>query len=272
LDNRLIISEEKKILTEIKEYLKPFYIEAFTDKGKDKNMKRMEIEGNKQKQNTKIMKTRKKIKSGEENFMPPSDYEESSSESIQSEIESPESPQKRKPRPEEYKNLFTSPAPTLNPETNNKSSESHETNLNISLNPSDSVSQISCSNISGKRPRKKLDLWDDFTKIADKEGFEKFKCKLCNNQTYSINTSTSILKRHIALCKQKIMEEENRISQNNKITSFYQKKTDAFSNEKAYDLTVNFIIKNHLPLSLVDNKEFLDLTKYLNKDYKLVCK
>jgi len=97
----------------------------------------MEIEGKKQINLSKIMKTRKKLKRGEENYLPSSDYEESSSESIQSDIELPESPPKSpksKHRPEEYKNQLTSLPQSLNPDFNNKGTGSHETNLNICLN------------------------------------------------------------------------------------------------------------------------------------------
>lgn len=47
---------------------------------------------------------------------------------------------------------------------------------------------------------------------------------------------------------------------------------ESFNNEKANELTANFIVNNHLPLSLIDNNEFFEFTKYLNKDYKSVCR
>ena len=92
---------------------------------------------------------------------------------------------------------------------------------NVSINPSDSASQLTkTSSISQKnskigRRKKKLQLWDEFITTKDSNGVDRLTCKYCKKD-YSIRTSSSLLKPHIEACK---AEENAKIEKkkNNKL-------------------------------------------------------
>ena len=64
-------------------------------------------------------------------------------------------------------------------------------------------------------------------------------------------------------------------SKKKKITNYFPSSNEKqlkFSNETANDVIIKYIIANHLPFSTIENTEFLELLKYLNKDVKPICR
>jgi hypothetical protein len=217
-----------------------------------KNTKRMEIEGKQKEPSKNTMNLRKKIKksniSDEEEYIPQSDFRESSS-SVSSNLEESEFIPKIKHMYDETKDQHKSLDPAINVELPRIINTGYNDKMDTNINPSDSISQVTGTEYSGKRPRKRLSTWNDIISIQDEKGLEKFQCTICKKQTYSVYTSTSILKQHNEKCKLRI----SILGKKDKITNFFPKlQTEAFesfSTDNAHELTVNLIIKNHLPFS-----------------------
>lgn len=156
----------------------------------------MEIERNKKPIGNPI-KTRKRIKrsqdEGDDIYMPsennpseegsedcfPSDYEETGKlEKDQYKLKAIGYKKDSRGKP---KQKYQSPTPkTLIQEK-----------MDLSVHPSDSVSQVTDSRINEEKKKKKLELRENLTQYQRSDGKERLQCKLCLIKTYSLNTSST---------------------------------------------------------------------------------
>ena len=121
--------------------------------------------------------------------MLPSDYDDSLSENIPSDMDV--SPHLIS-RAESKKKKFKSSPQEVDMEWVFNLEEKIENKFLSPINPSDSVSQISGAEISRKGVKKKLKIWNNIDRSGD-----RFKCLICLSQTYSKNTSVSTIKQHV---------------------------------------------------------------------------
>ena len=125
--------------------------------------------------------------------------------------------------------------------------------------------------------RGRSDIWENMEKLSS----ECVKCKLCKKE-FAYSGSTSTFSRHLQTVHANVVSQSNTATSASKSDKsanasqpklvFGSRKFTESRTDKANDLLTKFIVKNMLPLSLVDDAAFREFVNFLEPDYNLPCR
>lgn len=119
------------------------------------------------------------------------------------------------------------------------------------------------------------DVWEHFTR--DSKDKDKAQCKLCGKE-FSYCGSTTTLKYHLQTVHSNLVSASTpstpvtKKSTQPTLSTFGQRNFSEARQEKATALLTKFIVKNMLPLSLVDDPSFTEFINFLEPQYKVPCR